>query len=347
MDSRPARVLLLAVTVAVLVVGLVPAPGATAAAAGDPCETVQDEPAVVVTPPTDDPTGPDGTVAVYRGSEIVVHLCQADGGVSSLDADDLDWATVLDDGRERVRLRVEGSTNDSLGRLASPTSVPGPSLTIVDRTVDSTLVNGSIPVATAQQRQDLRDAEATYLERERALERQLESLANATATVEDGDSPAGDPVADTLVAWREYSNASETLRGELYDVADSSVGGPASAAAIQSLGERSSAMENRTAERLGDYDAALRDRQRSLTWSLRLRIVGIGLFGVILGAAAGAVLPIRRGRAARRRLAKGEWTAYSKRAMLLPAVIGFVLLCAGIGVLVVTVGDVLLEVMLP
>lgn len=347
MRSRPARVLLLAVTVAVVAGALAPAPGGSAAAAGDPCDAVQDDPAVVVTPPTDDPTGPDGAVAVYRGSEIVVHLCQEAGGARSLDASGLSWATVVDGGQERVRIRVEGSTNDSLGTLASPSSVPGPSLTIVDRTVDSTLVNGSIPVASTQQRQDLRDAEATYLERERALERQLESLTNATTTAEDGSTADGDPVADTLVAWREYRNASETLRSELYDVADSSVGGPASAAAIQSLGERSAAMENRTAEGLAEYDAALRDRQTSLTWSLRLRIVGIGLLGVLLGAAAGAVLPIRRGRAARRRLAQGEWTAYSRRAMLLPAAIGFVLLCAGLGLLVVTVGDVLLEVMLP
>lgn len=301
----------------------------------------------MVTPPTDAPTGPDDTVAVYRGSEIVVHLCQPDGGDRTLDEVGLDWATVVDDGDERLRLRIDGPTNDSLGSLASPTAVPGPSLAIVDRTVESTLVNGSIPVGSAEQRVDLRNTEATYLERERALQSQLESLSGATATVEDGGSPGGEPIADTIAAWREYRNASETLRGELYDVADSRVGGPTSAAAIQALGERSTGVENRTAGVLADHDAALRDRQRSLTWSLRLRVVGLGLLGVVLGATAGAVLPIRRGRAARRRLARGDWTAYSRRAAFVPVAVGVLLVCVGLGLLALTVGDVLIEVMLP
>lgn len=345
MDSRPARILLLCIAAVLLCLALAPAPGAATAAA-DPCGAAENQ-SVVVTPPTDEPAGPDGTVAVYRGSEIVVHLCQPDGGDRTLDAADLDWATVLDDGSERVRLRVDGPTNDSLGTLATPDAVPGPSLAIVDRTVESALVDGSIPVGSAEQRAALRDAEATYLERERTLLYRLESLSNATATVDDGSSPEGEPIADTIAAWREYRNASETLRGELYDVADSPVGGPTSAAAIQSLGERSAGVENRTSRALADHDAALRDRQRSLTWSLRLRVVGLGLLGVVLGAVAGAVLPIRRGRAARSRLARGEWTAYSRRAALLPAAVGLLLVCVGLGLLAVTVGDVLLEVMLP
>lgn len=343
MDSSPARILLYCTAIAFLALALAPAAGAATAAA-DPCGTVEDQ-SVVVTPPTDAPTGPDGTVAVYRGSEIVAHLCQPDGG--TLDADGLDWATVVEDGDERVRLRIDGPTNDSLGTLASPEAVPGPSLTIVDRTAESTLVNGSIPVGSAEQRADLRDAEATYLEREQALGNQLESLADATATVEDGSSPDDEPIADTVVAWREYRNASETLRDELYDVADSRVGGPTSAAAIQALGGRSTGVENRTAETLADHDAALRDRQRSLTWSLRLRVVGLGLLGVIVGAAAGAVLPTRRGRAARRRLARGDWTAYSRRAALVPVAVGVLLVCVGLGLLAVAVGDVLIEVMPP
>lgn len=344
---NPVRVLLLAVAIACLTLTVAPAAGATTAATADRCEPAGDQAAVTVTPPTDEPTGPNGTVAVYRGSEIIVHLCQPDDGSRTLDAEGLDWATVLDDGDDRLRLRVDARTNDSLGSLASPTSVPGPSVTIVDRSVESTLVNGSIAVTSETQARELREAEATYLEREATLETQLDSLANATATVESGSSPDGPPIADTLAAWQAYRDASEALREELYEVADSRAGGPTSAAAIQNLGERSAATENRTTAALDEHDAALRDRQRSLTWSLRLRMIGLGLLGVVLGAAAGAVLPIRRARAARRRLARGEWTGYSRRVVLVPAAIGLLLICVGLGLLAATAGDVLVEVMLP
>lgn len=342
-----------AIAVLALAIGLGAGTGAAAGApagvvATDPCNSVAENgSAVVVTPPTDEPTGPDGTVAVYRGSELVVHLCQPENGTQRLDAAGVDWATVVEDAPDRVRLRIEGPTNATLGSLASPEPVPGPGLAIVDRTVDSTLVNGSIPVASAEQRASLRDAEATYLERERALEAQLGSLATATATVENGSTPAGDPVAETIAAWAAYRNASESLRSELYAVADSPVGGPASAAAIQALGERSATFREQTTARLAAYDAALRDRERSATRSLRLRIVGLGLLGALVGGAAGVILPIRRGRTARRRLAQGEWAAYDRRTVLLPVVLGMLLVCAGIAVLAIVAGDALLEVTLP
>lgn len=364
-DRLSRRLLLVAVTV--LAIALVPGVVATAAVATpavatpaidtpaaaqqDPCA---DRPgtgsAVVVTPSTDEPIGPNGTASVYRGSELVVHLCQPGGGAHSLDASNHDWAAALDAGEdraERLRIRVDGPTNDSLGVLASPGSVPGPSLRIVDLAVETALANRSIPVGSAEQRAALREAEATYLEQERALEAQLASLAGATDAVANGSAPAGDPITETMAARRAYRNATGELRAELYAIADSSVGGPRSAAAIRTLGDRSSALENGTRQRLRAHDDALRERQRSLTWSLRLRTFGIGLLGVLLGGLVGAILPLRRSRAARRRLAAGEWTTYSKRALLLPVAIGLALLCLGAGWLVLEAGAAIAEVTLP
>ena len=349
MPERWSRQLLLAgilVAVALLFVAGVQS-GTAGAAAADPCESVGNGTVVVATPPTDDPIGPAGTVSVYRGSELVVHLCQPENGTGTFRDDGLAWATVLESSEDRLRIRIEGETNHSLGALVTPGSVPGPTIRIVDRTVETSLVNGSIPVASADQRATLRRAESRYVERERALEAQLDELANATATVDGGGAPEGDPIAETMAARRSYRNASEQLRAELYAVADSSVGGPGSAAAIRALGERSTSLENRTRQRLQAHDAALADRQRSLTWSLRLRIVGLGLLGILLGGVAGALLPIRRGRAARRRLARGEWTSYSRRTVVLPAAIGVLVLCLGVGWLAITAGEAILEVVAP
>jgi hypothetical protein len=322
---------------------VVPAAGAQA----DPCDAYEGpETAVVVTPPADAPVGPDGTVAVYRGSELVVHLCGPGADARTLDASGHDWATALEEGTDQLRIRVEGPTNDSIGDLASP-SVPGPSLTIVDRTVETVLTNRSIPVASEERRTRLRNAEAAFLEQEAALESQLDDLATSTDAVANGSTSSGDPIAETMAARRSYRNATDDLRAALFAVADGRVGGPASAAAIRGLDDRSDAMENRTRERLNEHDDALGDRQRSLTWSLRLRAIGIGLVGLVLGALVGAILPIRRGRVARRRIAAGEWTTYSRRALLLPAAIGLTLCCLGVGWLVMRVGPALVEVMAP
>lgn len=333
---------------AVVLLGLALAPAApSATAAADPCDAVANQTTVVATPPTDSPTGPNGTVSVYRGSELTVHLCQPGDSVRTLDADGLSWATVLETDGDRLRIRIDGPTNDSLGSFARGEPVSGPAVTIVDRTVESALVNGSIAVESVEQRSALRQAEATYLERERALEARLSNLSAATDAVENGSTPEGDPVEEAMTARRAHRNASQDLRAALYGVADSSVGGPRSAAAIRSLGERTEELDDRTRERLADHDAALRDRQESATWSLRLRIVGLGLLGLAVGGVAGAVLPIRRGRAARRRLAQGDWTTYSRRTILLPVAIGIVLVAIGLGWLAIEAGAAIAEVMLP
>ncbi|WP_144060764.1 hypothetical protein [Salinarchaeum sp. Harcht-Bsk1] len=347
MPEVPARRLLLPVFLVALSLLFLAAVPSGAGAAQPPCADAGNDTIVVATPPADDPIGPDGTVAVYHGSELVVHLCQSENSTRTLDDGALQWGTVLESTDERLRIRVEGPTNDSLGTLVTPGTASGPSLAIVDRTVETSLVTGSIPVASADQRASLRRAESTYVQRERLLERQLQRLENATGTVEDGGEPTGDPIGETMATREAYRNASEQFRAELYAVADSSVGGPGSAAALRALGARSTGLENRTRHRLQAHDAVLRDRQRSLTWSLRLRIFGVGAIGILIGGVAGALLPIRRGRAARRRLAQGEWTTYSRRAILLPAAVGLVLLCLGIGWLAVTFGDVIVEVLAP
>ncbi|GAB3680958.1 hypothetical protein GCM10028857_04460 [Salinarchaeum chitinilyticum] len=322
-------------------------PASTPAVASDPCAAVTEEPAVVVTPPADDPTGPGSTAAVYNGSALVVHLCQPAGGSRTLDADGLEWATVLETDQDRLRIRVVGPTNDSLGSLAAPEPVPGPSLAIVDHAVSTQLTEKPIPVSSAERATELRTALEAYRTAEATLQSRLAALANATARVENGSTPTSTPIEETVAARAQYRSATEQLRTELYEVADSAVGGPRSAAAIRQLETRSGTMENRTASRLEAHDAALRDRQQSLTWSLRLRIVGLGLLGVVLGATIGAILPTRRGRAARRRVAAGEWTSYSRRAVLVPVAVGLVLLCLGLGWLLLTAGDAIAEVMLP
>lgn len=353
LDARSGTVVLLAIVLAVVLLAFAPGVlGATAdgadASSADPCTAVATEPAVVVTPPADEPTGPGDTVAVYNGSELVVHLCQPANEFRTLDADDQEWATVLDSsGEDRVRIRVVAPTNDSVGSLASPEPVPGPSLSIVDHDVESALVEGSIPVASAEQAADLRDALETYNSREAALQSQLATLASATATVENGSTPDDPVVEATMTTRMAYLAAADGLRAELYDVAASAVGGPRSAAAIQALANRSATLEGRTVDGLAAHDAALSDRQQSSTWSLRLRIVGLSVLGALIGAAAGAVVPIRRGRAARRRLAAGEWTAYSRRALLVPITVGVCLLVLALGWLALTVGGAIVEVMTP
>jgi len=348
LDSRSGRVALLAIVLAIGLVAVAPGVLGASTAAADPCTTVEAEPAVVVTPPADEPNGPGETVAVYNGSELVVHLCQQAGGARTLDASGVDWATVIDSsGEDRLRIRVVAPTNDSLGSLASPEPVPGPALSIVDHSVESALIDGAIPVASAEQATELRDALDTYRSEEAALDAQLANLSAATATVENGSTPEERVIDATMSTRESYLAAAEGLRTELYDVADSAVGGPQSAAAIQALGNRSETLERRTEDGLAAHDAALRDRQQSLTWSLRLRIVGLAVLGSLLGAAAGAVLPLRRGRAARRRLAEGEWTTYSRRALLVPVALGVCLIVLGVGWLALTVGDALLQVMTP
>lgn len=345
--TRRALAVVALATLTLLVASALVAPPA-AGAQPDPCDANDGSgTAVVVTPPADAPVGPNGTVPVYRGSELVVHLCGPRADSRSLDVSGHDWATALEGGSDRLRIRVEEPTNDSIGELASPEAVLGPSLVVVDRAAETVLANRSIPVTSDEQRVSLLDAEATYLEQERALASQLDDLAAATAAVENGSTPPEGAVAETMAARRSYRNATEDLRAALFAVADGRVGGPASAAAIRGLDDRSEAIENRTRERLGEHDDALRDRQRSLTWSLRLRAIGIGLLGLTVGALAGAVLPIRRGRVARRRIAAGEWTTYSRRAIMLPAAIGLTLCCLAGGWLVLTVGPAILEVVLP
>lgn len=327
--------------------GVVAGTAAAATAPTDACAGVGNETVVVATPPGDDPIGPGETVPVYAGSEVVLDLCQPPNGTRTLDPGQLPWATVVEASTHRVRLRVQTAPNASLGALTAGSAVPGPDLRIVGGAVESDLVAGPITVGVANRAAVLDRAETAFLERERALEDRIETLANRTAAVENGSHPNATALRRVLAADRAYANATAALQAELYAVADSPVGGAQAATALGALERRSTAAENRTRATIEDHGDALRQRERSATWALRLRVVGLGALGLVLGALAGALLPTRRGRAARRRLAVGEWTTYSRRAVLLPALVAVVLCCLGLAWLALGVGDALLEVMVP
>lgn len=335
---------------------------AAGAAATRHCSEVE-APAVVATPPEDAPYRPGDTVRVYRGSELVVHSCQAqsdDEGQPAtdvrLDASAHDWIEPLSASGDRMRIRITGpaSSGDadeqrgtrvaSLGDLAAPEPVAGPNVTIVDADVDSDLVDGRLPVRSAEEARQLETAGRAYGEHETALEARLEALGDATVSLEAGDVASGEALNATVAAHGQYRESVDELREQLDAVADSGVGSARHAAALAALAEREAATENATAERAREHDRALRDRERSLTRALRLRVLGGSLLGLLAGALLGAALPLYRGRAARRRLDRGEWTTYSRRTALLPAIAGLVLLLAGLGWLALEVGWQLLEV---
>lgn len=335
---------------------------AAGAAATQHCSEVEG-PAVVATPPEDAPYRPGDTVRVYRGSELVVHSCQAESDDEGqpapdvrLDASAHDWVEPLSASGDRMRIRITGPPPGgdadeqretrvaSLGDLAAPEPVAGPNVTIVDADVDSDLVDGRLPVRSAEEARQLEAAGRAYGEREAALEARIEALGDATASIEAGDVASGEALNATVAAHGQYRESADELREQLYAVADSGVGGASHAAALAALAEREAATENATAERAREHDRALRDRERSLTRALRLRVLGGGLLGLLAGALLGAALPLYRGRAARRRLERGEWTTYSRRTALLPAIAGLVLLLLGLGWLATEVGWQLLEV---
>lgn len=337
----------LALVCCVGLIALALAGGAGSASATDTCAAVENETIVVTTPPSEQPAGPNDTLSVYPGSEVVVHLCQPEDGTRTLRSDGPTWATVVDESTHRLRLRVETAPDGSLGTLVADSAVPGPELRIAGRSVESDLIDGTIPVASEAGATALLEAEERFLERERTLEARLADLAAATNRVENGAEPNGTSIRRVAVANAAYHNATDALRSELYATAESSVGDASTSSAIVALDADATAMENRTRAGLASHGDALADRERSLTWALRLRIVGIGLLGVAIGALAGAVLPTRRGREARHRLAAGKWTTYSRRAVLLPTIVGVLLCCAGLWWLATNAGGALTEVLVP
>lgn len=340
--------LALALVVAVLAVAIAAGIGAGAerGATADACAGVEND-TILATPPGDEPVGPGGTVSVYAGSEVVVHRCQQANGTRTFRTEGISWATVVHRSDRTLRLRVASAPDESLGALAASGTVPGPELRIVGRSVQTDLVEAPIPVQSEAQASALVEAEAELLDRERTLERRLTALATATAAVENGSEPNATAVRRVLAAHQSYRNATDAVRGELYAVAESPVGGARASSAIVALEARGDEVENRTRLGLEAHGDALGDRERSATWALRLRVVGIGLLGVAIGAVFGAIVPTRRGRAARRRLAAGDWTTYSRRAAVLPAIAGIVLLVVGVGWLLSNVGGALAEVLLP
>lgn len=296
--------------------------------------------------------GPGDTVAVYRGTELVVERCRGDG---TLDASDADGLAVLSESRDRLHLRVErrvtvaGEPVDSgagLGALVASEPARGPNLTVVDPAAETALVDGSLAVPTAERASEVEDAEATYAERERALREQLAALEATTATVEEGERVgATDTAFDAaLAAHDRYRAAYDDLRLLLYEVAASDVGTARTTATITALEGQHAELNERIEDSVGGHDAALVERDRSLTWSLRSRILGLGALGLLVGAGLGAALPFRRGRAARRKLRRGEWATYSRRLVLYPAIVGALVLLAGLCWFALRAGWYVLEV---
>lgn len=312
------------------------------AATVDPCGGVE-RPAVVATTGPDAPAGPGDAVGAYRGTDLVLALCAESGGSHSFHGDAPDGLEVVEHASEAARVRVLADTNASLGSLVDPEPVPGPRVALRGERVQTSLLEEPLAVGSADRAAGVVAAEATYRDRTAAYRARLDDLANATAAIEDGDGPDAETLNDTLAARAAYRSALSTYRGELYAVADD--GSRDAGAALLALESRHETLESTAADRLGAYDAALVERERSLTWALRLRVVGLGLVGLLVGAAAGATLPVRRGRRARRRLARGDWTTYSRRAALAPVAVGGALLLAGLALLLVTAGPTLLEVL--
>lgn len=333
-----------------------PTAAAAPSAAADPCLSTGQRPAVVATPPDERPTGPGNTVAVYRGSELVLHLCTIGRTDLRLDAGDRRGIEELHGSNDRVRVRIAAERGDgdatvespaitSLGELAEPRDVPGPNLTVVDRAVAIALLDRPLPVDSPGRAKELRDADEAFRDRDAALEQRLAAV---EAPSSDASSGALDdePLNSTLAAHERYREAVARLRATLYAVAASDVSSARTARAIEALAEHEDARAATATERIGAYDRALVERERSLTWSLRLRVLGVGIGGLLVGTAAGAALPIYRGRAARRRLRNGEWTTYSRYTAVLPGAVGAVLLLVGLGWLALTVGWGVLEVVL-
>lgn len=308
-----------------------------------PCAGVGNRTAVVAAIEPDAAVGPNGTVAVHRGSEIDIHLCDLTGNYS-LEPDAPEGLTALEHAPDRVTLRVDDRFDGSLGSLASPDAVPGPAVDVVGHLVETDLLDAPIPMRTGERVEHLASVEAAYGENATTYGERLDELAAATAAVERGDRPGGDPVERTLAARASYRESVAALRSELGDVATDD-GGRRAGTTLLELGEREDDRRATAQRRLAAHDAALADRERSVGRALRLRIVGLGLAGLAVGAVAGAALPVRRGRRARRRAARGEWTTYTRRVVLVPAAVGLGCLLAGLAWLLVAAGPGLAEVL--
>lgn len=302
-----------------------------AAADGEPCAGVSDAPAVVVTPPADDPRGPNQTVRTYAGSDLDVWLCPPAGEDDTdrtLDLEGVEGLDVRSTSGDHATVRVEGPVDESLGEYVSPDPVAGPTVAVVDLTVEIDLLEEPVVVADPEQASPLEDADAAFRAAESTYETRLHALDRAVDAVADGDRPDPAVLNATVEARSEYLAASDDLRTALYDVAASS-DGYRGAAALSALADRDEAVEATATETFRSYDEALAQRDRDLTWSLRFRIAGLVGVGAVLGVAAGAYLPVRRGRWASRRIARGEWTTYSRRIVRVPLAAGLTLLAVG------------------
>lgn len=326
---------------------------APTAVASDPCAGVQ-RPAIVATLPEGGSYGPNQTLSVYRGTEVVVHAC-ADGGVV-LDASDVAGLTVRSASHDRLHLRVDGPIPDrrlDLGSLASSGSsetdspsgtVPAAILTTAGGAVDTELVDGPLATHSPDRADEIERAEATLRDREHRVHDGLDALDTATAAVETGDRVDGSAFEVLYDAHEQYRVAVATLRELLYEVAASEAGSARTVAAIDALEAEEDALAQATTDAATDYEAAIGERDRSYTWDLRLRVLGLGLLGLLVGCALGAALPVRRGRVARRQLREGEWATYARAVVRIPVLVGAVLLLAGLGWLALRAGWVLLEV---
>jgi len=317
-------------------------PASASAPATGPCDAVE-RPAVVATTGANAPHGPGESVGVYRGSAVDLVLCEEPGGDRSFQDDAPDGLEFVEHSAGAVRVRIDAATNDSLGTLVDP-DVPGPGVAVRGARVETSLLDAPLAVASAERAGDLAAAEVTYRDRAATYRDRLDSLANATAAIEAGGRPGARPLDETLAARDAYRSALSAYREELYAVAEDD-GSRDAGRALLALDARDDDLRTAAGERLAAYDAAMADRERSLTGALRLRIAGLGVVGLLVGAVAGAALPVRRGRLARRRLARGEWTTYSRRAVLVPAAVGALLLLAGAGWLLVETGTALQEVL--
>lgn len=320
-----------------------PAPADVApasAAVTDPCGGYEN--ATVVAVLYGDATyGPGQTVRVYGGSELAVHGCSG----ARIDVEERAWLEPIATTGERARVRVVDAppAGASLGDLAGP-SVPGPNVSVLGAGVETDLVDGQLAVRSADERRQLDAAVTTFREREAALGRALDALAANATALEDGAPPNDAALEAAIAAHDAYRSSVADLRLRLYDVADSRAATGRHADALRALADREATTASDAEAQISEYDRALLERERSATRAVRLRVLGGGLAGLLLGCAIGAALPLYRGIAARRALERGEWATYSRRTAALPAILGALVLLVGLGWIALDVGWQVLEV---